>query len=602
MANVGQLGTRSFRIDKWRGLNESNDGDVNLKLGELAMCENWRVTLDNTLRLRPGTKTQVSLGGAVKGMWQGRVNDSDVLLAAANGKLWKLSDVSGEWTAEELGEVDTGDRVSFFPWGGDVYILDGAKYQKWDGETLSEVEGYRPIVLVAVVPAGGGEELERINRLNAKRRAWFSPDGTAVTFYLPEQNIASVDWVSVRGGELYDTADYSVDLVKGTVTFDAPPDAGASSIEIAWTAGTSYRRQVSAMRYSEIYNGSNDNRIFLYGDGTNKVIYSGIAQEDGEPRADYFPDLNEIEVGEENTPVTGLLRHYSRLIVFKSKSTWVISYGTMTLADGSTTASFWCTPVNRSLGHEPMGQVQLVLNSARSICAGAVYEWRNNSSYTSNLTVDERQAKRLSDRVCRTIQLINTGECICWDDNYTQEYYICSGDNVIVHNYAADAWYFYKGRSITGFARVGDVLYIGTADGLVCEMSEQYRDDDGAEIKARAETGAMAFSAENIRKYFAEIWITSKPQEYQSFVVAAQTDTGVRHEARISTRGSATLSFAEWDFGNLGFGKDVLPALDRARLRARRFAYVKLMFDSVAGMNASVLSAVFTVSYGGKKL
>lgn len=602
MARVGQLTSKTYRIDTWRGLNESTEGDTNLKLGELSSCENWRITRDGTMRRRPGTKTRQALGGPVRGMWSGRVQEQDVFVAAANGHLWKLSDASGEWVSEDIGAVDTSGRVSFFPWGGNLYVLDGNSYQVWDGGSLTVVEGYRPIVTVAVPPSGGGTTLEQVNKLNAKRRSWFSPDGTAVTFQLPETGLVSVDWVKAVGGGAYAASAYSVNLTNGTVTFSDAPAQGVNSIEIAWTVGADYREQVEAMRYSELYNGSNDNRIFLYGDGSNKVIYSGIAQEDGEPRADYFPDLNEIAVGDENTPVTGLLRHYSRLLVFKTSSTWVVSYGTMTLEDDTVTASFWCTPVNRSLGNEPMGQVQLVLNSARSLCAGAVYEWKNNSSYTSNLTVDERQARRLSDRVARTIQLVKPAECICWDDNYNQEYYICCEDNTIVHNYAADAWYFYKGRSVTAFCRVGDYLYIGTDDGLVCEVNDQYNDDDGAEIKARAETGAMAFSAENIRKYFAEIWITSKPQEMQEFVVGAQTDTGARHEATIAPRGSATLSFAEWDFTNLGFGKDVLPAIDRARLRARRFAYVKLSFDAKPGKSASVLSALVTVTYGGKKL
>lgn len=604
MARVGQLTSKTYRIDSWRGLNEAPDGDTRLKMGEASVCENWRVTRDGNMRRRPGTQTIAALPGGepVRGMWSGTVQENKVFVAASGGHLWKLSDTSGAWEAEDIGAVNTTGRVSFFPWGENLYVLDGEKYRVWDGQSLSEVEGYRPIVTVAVPPAGGGTTLEQVNKLNAKRRAWFSPDGTAVSFQLPEGNLASVDWVAVRGGDVFETSSYSADLVNGRVTFSDPPAQGVNSIEIAWTASADYRKQVEAMRYSELYNGSNDNRVFLYGDGSNKVIYSGIAQEDGLPRADYFPDMNEIAVGEENTPVTGLLRHYSRLLVFKTESTWVISYGTMTLADGSVAASFWCTPVNRSLGNEAMGQVQLVLNSARSLCAGALYEWKNNSSYTSNLTVDERQAKRLSDRVARTMSLMQLSECVCWDDNYAQEYYICAGNTTLVHNYVADAWYVYTGRNVGAFARMGDALYIGCDGGLICEVADRFNDDDGAQIRARMETGAMAFGAENIRKYFAEIWVTSKPMEDQSFTIAAKTDTGVQHQVELTPRGSAGLDFGAIDFSDFAMGEDIMPDVDRRRLRARRFAYVKLVFESVPFMSASVLSALLTVSYGGKKL
>ena len=64
----------------------------------------------------------------------------------------------------------------------DVY-----KRQVWDGESLTDVAGYRPMVAVSVPPAGGGTALEQINKLCPQRRARFSPDGTEKVFVLPEK-------------------------------------------------------------------------------------------------------------------------------------------------------------------------------------------------------------------------------------------------------------------------------------------------------------------------------------------------------------------------------------------------------------------------------
>ena len=83
------------------------------------------------------------------------------------------------------------------------------------------------------------------------------------------------------------------------------------------------REKVLAMKYSELYNGTNENRIFLYGDGTNTVIYSGL-DENGQPTAEYFPDLNECRIGSDVSPVKALVRHYNRLLVFKDNSTYSI--------------------------------------------------------------------------------------------------------------------------------------------------------------------------------------------------------------------------------------------------------------------------------------
>ena len=62
-------------------------------------------------------------------------------------------------------------------------------------------------------------------------------------------------------------------------------------MEVWYTAKASLRTQVTSMRFAETYNGSTDTRVFLYGDGTNKIIYSGINGDTGLASADYFPDL-----------------------------------------------------------------------------------------------------------------------------------------------------------------------------------------------------------------------------------------------------------------------------------------------------------------------
>ena len=117
--------------------------------------------------------------------------------------------------------------------------------------------------------------------------------------------MASIDWVRNRAsGENYEADAYTADLAAGTVTFTAAPETGVNTLEIAWTNSTNFRGQVTAMRYAELYNGAQDSRVFVYGDGTNKAIYTGLDY-DGNPRADYFPDLNVCDVGDANTPSPG---------------------------------------------------------------------------------------------------------------------------------------------------------------------------------------------------------------------------------------------------------------------------------------------------------
>ena len=76
------------------------------------------------------------------------------------------------------------------------------------------------------------------------------------------------------------------------------------------SATNSHTAMLPQILCAEFFNGSNDNRVFLYGDGSNTTYYSGI-DEYGKGRADYFPDLNEIEVGD-NSPITAMCRHWGK--------------------------------------------------------------------------------------------------------------------------------------------------------------------------------------------------------------------------------------------------------------------------------------------------
>ena len=79
----------------------------------------------------------------------------------------------------------------------------------------------------------------------------------------------------------------------GTVTFNSAPPQGTNSVIITYRKGNGAREEVTKMRFAELYNGAADTRVFLYGDGSNKAIYSGIDMDTSAPSAEYFPDLYE---------------------------------------------------------------------------------------------------------------------------------------------------------------------------------------------------------------------------------------------------------------------------------------------------------------------
>lgn len=600
MARIsGASSEKIFQLEEFRGLHQNPDGDTKLKMGEAAAMRNFRITRDGNLQRRPGTKTVANLAenAPVRGMWVGFVNSEEVFLAAAAGKLWKLYPES-DTKLEAVGELDTDNDVHFFGFSEIVYILNGKQYLQWDGTELKEVEGYIPLVNIAVTPEDTRETLEQINKLTDKRRMWISPDGEGKTFKLPEQNAKSIDYVKdLSTNEIVATGEYTVDLVAGSISFISAPAKAVNSYEVGWTMGVDFRHEVEAMRYSELYSGTQDSRVFIYGDGGNELLYSELDY-DGKPRADYFPDLNEVRVGDANTPVTGLIRHYSQLICYKSNSAWAISHGLTTLADGSQTAAFYVTSTNKAIGNAAPGQVQLVLNAPYTLHGNDIYEWRNTSSYSSNLSVDERQAKRVSDRVYATLNNFDLRKCKCWDDNNAQEFYIAYGKKALILNYAADAWYFYDSFDAVCFANLHEVLYIGTSDGKVKSVKYDWETDDGAAIDAYWESGSMSFGQDYMRKYAATLWVGIKPENRGEVIVTVQTDRKSNYAEKViafSLSSFSNVNFAKWSFRT-----NRKPFMSKLKIKAKKFVFYKLIFESnTPDTTATVLAADIRVRYTG---
>lgn len=536
-------------------------------------------------------------GKPVRGLWAGNVKGTEYLIAACDGKLWKVHD-GADWCKTSLGDLDTSGEVFFFGYSEILYIMNGKKYLQWDGTTLKEVEGYRPVVSVAVAPTGGGTLLEEVNKLNGLRCCRFSPDGTAKTFQLPEKKIQSVDYVKNLDTKADISAtQYTVDKTAGTVTFTTAPAKGVSSLEIGWTMAATGRAKVSAMRYAETFNGATDNRVFLYGDGSNQAFYSGLDY-DGNPRADYFPDMNVLKVGEANTPITSLIRHYSRLIVYKTSSVYAVQYGITTLADESTKAAFYTTPINRAIGNAALGQVRLVLNSPRSLFGHDCYEWRNNSSYSSNLSVDERQAKRISDRITATMDNFDLAKCYCWDDNDGQEYYICYDGKALVHNYAVDAWYLYTDFHVSCMVNFRGELFYGDTTGRFASLAYRHRTDFGDAIKSYWESGSISFDKDYMRKYSAMLWVGIKPEGNAEVWATVQTDKKSVYAKKIVSSSLAT--FTHVDFGRFSFNTNRKPHMERLKIKAKKFVFYKVIFETEAtDSTVTVLSADLRVRYTG---
>ena len=526
----------------------------------------------------------------VVGLWSGIVAGKPRLLAACDGKLYSLYDPDTDTvTRLAIGSLNTGKSVNFIPFSNKVYILNGYEYYEWDGTNFTTVTGYIPCVAIAIGPTGtedAGELTgEYVNLLIPKRRVWLSPNGTGDTFQLPEKGLKSIDYVKdLATGDNLDSG-WSGNTTNGTVTFSSAPAQAVNAYEVGYTAKShsddsdipDYRGQVTANLYSELYSGMTDTRVFIYGDGSNKTRYSGM-DSNGQPRADYFPDQYEAMIGDTNTPITAMIRHYSALMCYKTDSAWSISWTEVELANGDLTPGLYITPVNRDKGNVAPGQVRLVNNSPVTCSGSELYTWSSVSRYSSGISRDERNAKRISDRVQSSVKDLDFKECCMWDDDDGQEFYISGNGVTLVWNYVTDSWYRYDGLDAVIMCNFqGDVI-VGTSDGKVMRLTYEKDTDDGRPIKAIWESGAMDFGASNMRKYSSMMWISLKPVAGSSVDVCVVTDRKNTFKDKIASADKAKVQGEPFPI--------------RSKIKAKKFTYYTLQLSVNKKMPAVTITNV----------
>ena len=579
-----------LQIQKFLGLNESKDGDTQLKVGEASRMENWQITPQHHLKVRPGMQAIETFQGAVRGLWHGFVAGEEITLCAADGGVWKISEGK-----TKLGNI-TDAPTTFFGFNNKVYMLNGHEYLSWDGTgSVQTVEGYIPLVVTAASPKGGGTTLENVNRLTGKKRVRFSADGESTKYVLPEGDLLSIDQIYVDGA-LMQSSQVTKDTTGGTVTFSSAPQAGNNNVEIYYTAPNELRSQVTKMRYWEFFNGANDTRVFLYGDGTAKALYCGIT-EAGVASAEYFPDLYEMLVGDENTPITAMVKHYDRLLTFKPGSVYATEYSATTLADGVVTAGFYTIPLNREIGNEAPGQVRLVYNFPRSMYANALYDWK----MTSSTVRDERNAKLVSEKVRSTLQSADPEKVFIFDDDSKQEYYVFLNDTAgtaLVHRYIEDVWYKYTNLKVVCGCRDGNDVYFGTSDGKLVLFDELVHNDLGQEINCIWESGNMDFGSDYQRKHSSVIWVSLKPAAGARCTVSARSDRKSEYAEKTVT--APVLKFSSVDFNHFTFNTNTSPHMQRVKLKVKKFVYYKLLIDTVSIANdVTVLGVDMRVRFTG---
>ena len=212
-------------------------------------------------------------------------------------------------------------HISFNKVKNKLYINDGKTYLVYDGKIVKCVTEDEPFIPTTTISRkagniGGGETLQNVNVLTGKRKNTFLGDGTSTIFYLDAQVLDSTKVEAiVNDVEMKEDTDFTVDRIKGIVTFKETPSkpalSGYDNVVIIFSKTIEgYADRINKCNKAILF----DNRIFYTGnpDYPNAIFHCEL----NNPQ--YISDLNYYEDGSDNSKITSMVVGNNVLWVFKN--------------------------------------------------------------------------------------------------------------------------------------------------------------------------------------------------------------------------------------------------------------------------------------------
>ena len=212
------------------------------------------------------------------------------------------------------------NKSSWFVKNNQVYIMDGAKIYSYDGLVFQSITPFVPSTYIGISATDIGTQKEFRNMLSPQFYNTIVADGTAKKYYFSEKNVDEVISVELYG-TIVPTSNYTINLLEGWVEFSVPPerpidkgyDEGFAGITILLSrliAG--HENMVVKMTKG----GAFDSRLFLANNQENKnlLVYSALDD------YTYFPEINYINIGLDDSKIQDILVSGNDLIVLKNDS------------------------------------------------------------------------------------------------------------------------------------------------------------------------------------------------------------------------------------------------------------------------------------------
>ena len=485
--------------------------------------------------------------------------------------------------------VDTGNhvKVGYFKFGGSVYIYGCGFYYRFDGEAFEQLTPYIPTVAVTCENSGGGVPYESLNIISDKAAISYSPDGESADFVLPALAY-SVCKVELNGSEM-DTDDYSYDSQTHILTLDVVPSGDVpDSLKVTFVLsdGTVLNMPPVGPGFC-IYGGDRDTRVFSYGYG-NILRYSDVTAKGPDPT--YFPTDNFITVGDGSSKITALMRHYDRLMIFTERETWFLSPSSVDY-DGYSKPSFPLSPLNSTVGSIG-GGAAYADNSPVTLSGDGIYV------FSRSTVRDERNAQRISDRVCSYTDTAFLQGAVVYDNEHDKEIWMCFCGGALIYNYGKDVFYYYDNVPAQYLFGLNGRTAFYTGEGIFV-FDKSCKSDDGKGIDAVCESGSVTLDPVSKKRRLRRVCLSYLPEGETTVSVYAVPNRG---EACRSVF-HAEQAYAGLDFGHINFGGFTFSCggkrvHGRCRTQLSSFESIGIRIESGAGGGGLTVDSVSLTTDG----
>ena len=442
-------------IKKFLGLNQCGDESSNGSYSSYMM--NFRITDKFELKKRDGFKTVAQHSAPIRAMWCGEINGVKQIVYVSNGVVYSFNTTTE--TSTQCGQIEDG-VTNMFSFGGMLYIQNSVNYYKYDGTSISAVEGYIPIIAISSMPSGGGTPYETINMLTDKRRQLFSSDFNERKYELAEKNLTSIIKVTVNGKQ---TNQYEYDLVEGYIEFFTPQPTGLNNIEVTYSKTHTLRDRIVKCSHSMLFGSNADTRVFLWGNPElpSYRFHSELA--DGVPSAEYFPELNYTSIG--TSSITDIVQQYDRQLIFTPDSAYYSYCDVRTDSAGKAYSSFPVFSLNSSKGNLISASGCDINGRPVTLCRDGINIWESTS------IENEKNAVCFSSPICNAIYNIQSSDdwnnCRLFDFQSSNELYFTHNNIMYIYNYRLGVWYAYDGINADVFCDCYGELYIAGKDNKI---------------------------------------------------------------------------------------------------------------------------------------